>query len=234
MSAIVLRHTSSLDRVMFFFGACFILIVPIAIELRLHNAAAAWLAAMCGGFVIFCSRLDALAERPADPLKATVRDTVAEAAATVDELRELATSMISAFLTDLIGGSFMGAVSLSKRLELHDALLAKLKGLGVTDRQLRGVDEDWRKGIGIVYHRIITRQISEAAEPPDRASHNLLHSEMQALLDFDRWTVASPSAYETLARKNQALTADVQSWIEDYRHFLATGDIRRRDAFVRG
>jgi hypothetical protein len=233
MRARTFRHTPNLDRGLFVCGACFLLIVPIGIDLHYHDVAAAWLAAMCGGFVIFSSRLDALA-LPPDPVRATIRDTMAEAAATVDELRELATSMIAAFLTDLIGGSFMGAVSLEKRLQLHDELLEKLKALGLKNDQLRNVDEDWRKGISIVFHRIITRHISDAADPSDRAAHNQLHSEMQSLLDFSNWTVASPSAYEDFARKNQALTSNVQSWIADYRHFLTSNEIRRRDEFVKG
>jgi hypothetical protein len=240
----LLRHTglgiimskaaglSSGERILFPVSVCFILAVPISIGLFFHAISVAWLAALCGAFVLLVSRLETLAELSLGPLKAKMRQTIAEAAATVDQLRDIATPMISAFLIDLISGSFMGGISNERRLQLHDELIDKLKALGATEEQLRKAEDGWRKGINVLFHRIIRNQIVEAARPSTTA--NQLASEVRTLLDFDNWSVADPKSFEELARKHQVLTPQVQSWIDDYRHFLVANEIRRRDEFVRG
>jgi len=221
-----------IDRVFFVVSLCFVLVVPPLIGLVLHDNSVAWLTVLCGGLVAFLSRIEALAELRIGPLRATMREKIAEAAATVEQLRELATSITAAFLTDLIGSSFMGVMSNDMRLRIHDELIENLRSLGATNGQINRAEEEWRKGIGIVYHRIISNEMQKAVKHPNTMAHNKMSSETRALVDFPAWNVASPTEYERFARDHQVLAQDVQSWIDDYRHFLASNEIRRRSEFV--
>jgi hypothetical protein len=163
-----------------------------------------------------------------------MREALVEATATVEQLRDVATSMIGAYLTDLMAGSFMDGMSLEKRLQLHDELHDKLSGLGATADQLRSADVEWRKGISVIYHRIISNEIIRAIEPSDIVTRNQLVSETQSLLDFPNWIAAQPSAFEQFATRHQALTPAVQGWIDDYHHFLQSNELRRRHEFIKG
>ncbi|HUN39075.1 MAG TPA: hypothetical protein VMU81_02165 [Acetobacteraceae bacterium] len=222
----------SVDRIFFVVSLCFVLIVPPLIGLVLHDSSVAWLTVLCGSLVAFLSRIEALAELRIGPLRATMREKIAEAVATVEQLRELATSITTAFLTDLIGSSFMGVMSNDRRLRIHDELIEKLRSLGATDSQINRAEKDWRDGISIVYYRIISNEMQKAANHPTTAEHNKMSSEMQSLVDFRAWKVALPTEYEKFARDHQVLTQEVQSWIDDYRHFLNSNEIRRRSEFV--
>src|SRR5450432_4251121 len=101
-----------------------------------------------------------------------MREAVAEAAATIDQLRDLATSTTSAFLTNLIASSFMGGMSNARRFKMHDELMEQLELLGVSTKKLEQADMEWRNGVGIFYHRIISNSIIKEANITVTADHN--------------------------------------------------------------
>ena len=225
-------HSPILERVLFPLGVVFILVVPIMVAVIFHDATASWIAALCGAFVVMSSKFSTLAEFSLGPLRAKMRETLDEAAATVEQLRELATSMTYAVLTDLMAASFMGGMSNETRLKLHDELIDKLGSLGATKDQIKRAESEWRKGIDIMYHRIIGANIITATNLTNTNDQNQLSAAVQALLHFLNWISAPPSEFETLSRNRDILTPEVQRWIDDFRHFRQANETRRRDEFA--
>jgi hypothetical protein len=169
---------------------------------------------------------------------AELRQTVADAKAALTELREFASILTSAMLTELMAESFLDSMPLSTRLAIRDHLVASLEALGATREQIDRTLADWRKGIGIIYHRIIRAKIQEfqrftTPESPEKQKIEWVN-EFQNLLDFDKWRAPTPDEMQTFLQAHDALTPDLQEWIDDYRHFLKTDEIRRRDEFARG
>lgn len=231
--ALVRARSTFQDQLVFVAGIVFVLLVPSAIGILVSNATAAWIALLSGAFVTVISKFDRIAEFSLGPLRARMREVVAEATATIDQLRELATSTTSAFLTNLIANSFMGGMSNERRFRVHDELVEQLRLLRVTEEQLERAEAGWKLGVGVIYHRIIGKRITDKAIEEARNS-NTLQNEIQALLDFPNWAVPPPEKFENFAQERNMLTPAVQSWIDDYRHFRRTGEIRRRDEFLKG
>jgi hypothetical protein len=158
---------------------------------------------------------------------AELRQTVGDAKAALTELREFASILTSAMLAQLMAESFFDSMPLSMRLAIRDHLVASLEALGATPEQIDRTLVEWRKGIGIIYHRIIRAKIDN---PKERKIE--LVNEFQNMLDFGKWRAPTPDEMETVLRAHDALTPDLQDWIDDYRHFLKTDEIRRRDEFA--
>jgi hypothetical protein len=222
----------SLAQIVFWIGVAFVLVAPTAIAIM--DRPGAWIALLCGSFVTLVAKLDSLAELSMGPLRAKMRETIAEAAATIDQLRDVATSITSAFLTQLIAGSFMGGMSQRGRFQMHDDLLDQLRSLGVSNERLEQADKGWRLGVGVIYHSIIETKIMRDATPSNSIRQNAIAQALAKLLDFPNLQASTPEAYERLAREHDLLTPNVQPWIDDYRHFVRTNEIRRLEKFYRG
>jgi hypothetical protein len=82
-------------------------------------------------------------------------------------------------------GNFGAGMPLGKRLELYDQLMEQLGKLGISDEQRRRATTEWRRGIHVIYQRIIAR-IPQAQGKPRLQPVELqtLRNEFNALLDF--------------------------------------------------
>ena len=222
--------------VLFWLGIALTAVAPIVIGLTGGNASTTWVAALCGAFITFMAKLRDLTELSMGPVRARMRDTIAEANATVEQLRKIATSMAEAFLTDSMAGNFLSGMPLAKRLRVHDQLVASLEQIGVPNTEIRWADSEWSKGIGVIYHRIIRKVIEETCKEKalDPTSTNRHLTEFQELLDFPNWSAPRPIDIERFCKARGLLVPAVEMWIDDYRHFLETGEIGRRAEFEEG
>jgi len=55
--------------------------------------------------------------------------------------------------------------------------------------------------------------------------------EFQEMLNFSQWEVPSPDEMESFINEKGFMNDTVRELISDYRHFLETGNIRRRSMF---
>jgi hypothetical protein len=159
---------------LFWIATGFLFVVPTVVGIRTDSATIASVTAACGAFVMFAARLDRMTELSLGPVKAKMRETIAEATATINQLREVTTTMATATLTNMMATTFAGGMSLRKRLELHDQVMQQLESLGVSDEQQRRAQTEWRKGISILYFNVIHRLIRRAAM--DRITIRLMRS----------------------------------------------------------
>lgn len=162
-------------------GAILTLVAPTLAYYWTQSTAAASLALTAAVVFVLICKLDDITEFSLGPLRAKMRETIAEATATLDQLRGLATTTARAILTDLMAGSMMGGMGNRKRFELHDSVLSSLRDLKISAEQIRIAETEWKKGVHIIYFRAIRKAITDSQENPH------LGSEFQDTLKFDEW-----------------------------------------------
>lgn len=167
---------------------------------------------------------------------ATVDLIAKDAASTVDHLQNIACTTARATLTDLMAANFMGGTTLKNRLDLHDQIIDRLREIGISEDKIKEADKMWSKGIGVIYHRGI-RCALEGRTSPNQVNVNAspelrkASDEFQKMQDFEQWEVPSPNEMESFIEEKGFMNDTVRELINDYRYFLETGDIRRRDVF---
>lgn len=223
---------------LFWIAVVFILVVPSAIGVLLDNMKVASLALVSGGLVLIISIADRVSEISLGPLRAKLKETIAEAHATVEEVRATAIVIARASLGQLIADSFIGRMTSEQRFRLHDEVIHNLDHLGVSDEQINEAKEIWNKGIRVIYVRAIGYAVygkespSAPASPTDRQV--ALGREIKQLRDFrSDWNAASASTLRDLIEERGQMTPLVRKWLDDYQHFEATGEIRDKDQFLR-
>ncbi|CAG35144.1 hypothetical protein [Desulfotalea psychrophila] len=225
-------------KLLFWIGIVFTLVVPPIIGVYFGDQSTSWAAALCGAFVTFVSRLSELAELSLGPVKAKMKEKVDEASATIEQLRNVAVANSEATLTDLIAGNFIDGMSQAKRLQIHDNIICALRQIGATDAQIENAEKDWKKGITVIYHRIIRRVVmgreqASVINSKTTENQNAAASEMQDLLDFDNWMAPSPHQIEMILKKYSVRSSEINFWVSDYKHFLECNEIRHGDQFVK-
>ena len=164
-------------------------------------------------------------------------DLVAEkAASTVNQLQNIACTIAEAALTDSMAGNFMGGIDLKTRLDSNYRIIDSLIEIGVSKEKIKDVKKMWSKGIGIIYHRGIRNALEGRTDPQRlnmKASPELkaASKEFQETQNFKQWEVLHPDEMESFIEGKGFMNETVRELISDYRHFLETGNIRRRSVF---
>lgn len=208
--------------ILFWFGVVFTIVAPVLLGV-LGYEGVAWIALVAGAFVTLVSKLRDIAEITLGPVKAKMRETIAEAHVTIEQLRSVALASAKSITTSLISESFMGQHPFLERLRLKEGVLENLEMLGATENELRDAEDKWRRGITIIYERKIRRSFD--GEPPE--IHGPIYEGLNKLMDLSQWHVAAPAEYRVLLDRHGVLNEERKGWIDDYEHFLNTGEIRR-------
>jgi hypothetical protein len=179
-----------------------------------------------GFAAVLIGRMNLVEELSLGPLKARLRASIDEANATLRQLRAVALGLAEASLTDLMAGNFAIGMTLDQRLTTRDVIVNSLLDLGLTQSEVQKASANWDKGIGLTYGRAIRASLPKTLEPSIRSAYD-------ALTRFDEWRAATPDELETFVNKHELSSAETAAWIDDYRHFLRTKEIRRREEFAR-
>jgi hypothetical protein len=123
------------------------------------------MAFVCGAFVALMARLEDLAEVSLGPVRAKMREALSEAAATIKQLRQVAASLATSALSELMAGSFQEGIPLTRRLELYDQVMEDLDKLGILEEQRRQATAEWQNDIHLIYCRIIRMALDKQSEP---------------------------------------------------------------------
>ncbi len=223
---------------LFWAGIIFTIVAPVYIGIQYDDPSTSWVAALCGAFVSFMAKIENIAELSLGPVKAKMKQEIKEAAATTEHLKAITTVTSEGFLTDLMAGNFMGGMKLDKRFELHDKVINALNEIGATPEQIARVENNWKKGVAIIYHRTIKKTIEER-EHPNKVNPNAPQNakdagkEIQDLLNFSEWEAPAPHVIRTVIEKYDISSPEAEKWISDYENFLLTGEIRNREEFLK-
>lgn len=156
--------------------------------------------------------------------------------AIADQLQNITCTVAKVNLTDLMAANFFGGTTLKTRLDLHDQIITSLKKLNIPENKIKDADEMWAKGVGVIYHDAICNALEGRTTPSEinvKASPELRKTseELRSMLNFSQWQVPSPNDMEVFIEKKGFMNDTVKELIADYRYFLETGNIRRRDVF---
>ncbi len=169
--------------------------------------------------------------------EAEMKRAVEEANATIEQLREVASTVTEAVLTDLMAGNFMDGTTLTTRLELHDHLLSNLRKIGASARQIAKADDMWKKGISVIFHRGIRAALEGRKKPCElniEAGELVLQAsrDFQQLINFDDWGVPSSAELRKFVETKNVMNPEVDELLKDYSIFEESDEFRRRDVFV--
>ncbi len=224
-------------KVLFWIGVALTIVAPIIIGIYFKDASTSWVAALCGAFIIFVSKLDEISELSLGPVKAKMKEKIAELNEIIKQLRQAVTITSQVALTDLIAGGFMGSMSLSKRLELHKNIISNLKSIGASEDQISLAEKDWKKGISVIYHLTIQvvlegRKSPNLINPDTPENKKQASNEINKLLDFKNWDVPTPHQIRSVLVRHSIQDEAVASWVADYEHFLDKNEIRRPEEII--
>lgn len=193
---------------------------------------------VAGAITVAFQNIDKIQKFKGAGFEAEMKRAVAEANATIKQLREVASTSSEVILTDLMSGSFFDGITLETRLNLHDKVIQNLKEIGASKKQIDKADDMWRRGIGIIFHRGI-RCALEGRKTPHQTNMDAekhiqdASREFNKLLKFEEWKAATPNEMRKFIEEKNAMNSDVDELLKDYSEFLKSGELRRRDVFVK-
>jgi hypothetical protein len=129
---------------------------------------------------------------------------------------------------------FLGGIPLKNRLILHDQIISALKDIKASKEALQDANDMWEKGMCMVYFNIIRT----AVEGQDKATKMKttpspeaieVSKQLQGMLQFDKWQAPTPDQIQSLIESKGLMNEKLSLWISDYRHFVETGEISRRE-----
>jgi hypothetical protein len=225
-------------KALFWIGVIFTLVAPVIIGICFKDASTSWVAALCGAFIAFVSKLDEISELSLGPVKAKMKEKIEEAEKVLQQLRESATVNAHSTLTDLGAGSMMGGMRTDRRLEIHNNIISNLREIGCSEEQVAWAERDWKKVMNIYYCNFIKQLVEERTSPHTvnpNASENRkqAHKELKELEDFGKWEMPSPNQIRSVLSRHSVQDEAVDGWVEDYEHYLNTNEIRRVDEFIK-
>lgn len=222
---------------LFWMGVLIAVFVPVPLAIWLDSARFGVLCFVSGSLSVLFSRIDVLEELSVGPLKAKLREAISEAHATVEQLRTLGADLSGVTLSLLIATEFMGGMDVKAKFELHRKIIECLTDLGASQEQIQGAQNNWVKGVSIMYYRLIRKAIEDRAsfshinldaEDNEMAASNDIH----AKANIDLWNVPTPVEMRDILQKHSITKPEVLAWIADYESFLKTLSIPRPELFL--
>lgn len=161
-------------------------------------------------------------------IEAETRQVIMEAHATIEQLRAVSTG-IAESTTLLVAASFSGfKLPITMRKNMVDELAKILKNIGVEENYRLATFQMWRRAVSMKYAWKIEHCFDRGRRPPDMLPQEKedIVASLRRLYDVDRWKSKPPEDFESVLVDKHRLTPLAQMWIEDYKHFLDTGEIR--------
>jgi hypothetical protein len=225
-------------KALFGIGLLYSVVVPFIVLYITQNESYVWMSLLVGVFITITSRFNELVEFSLGPLKAKMKEKIAQTEATLEQLRKVGVSTSGAILTSIMAENFSGGTTFRRRKELHDKIIKMLGGIGANEKEIQEAESDWIKGISVIYYREITwrvklqkniNTINSAAPEENKAAGN----ELDLLLDFKNWLVPSPDKITEILSKNSIDIEKVNILLKDYEWFLNKNEIRNVDILTK-
>jgi len=202
------------------------------------------------GWLVGCGLAGILVNLPAiesfaltrDGLRAKMRATLAEAAATIDQLRALATSTARSSLTQSMAG-MLGprTMQISESLRLDLKVIEELRRLEATDAQMREARELWDRGVGVLFgrqlhslmdietfarHRADLSPLDNTRYVGDRPIHRA-RAELMGAIDFENWYAPPAQDLRDLCARAEGIIPGANELLAAYEAFERTGTLNR-------
>ncbi len=196
----------------------FIIIAPVMWLGFRGKKTGTWLIVVAGATVLTFTNIDKIQWFKIAGFEAEMKKVVHEANATIEQLRNIATTSARATITSLMADNFIDGMTLKNQLELHDQLISNLEKIGASKQQIEEADEMWKRGVGVIYYRGIRAKLDRPAA-----------QEFQGLLKFDKWKAPSSGETEKFIESKGLMNQELKDLIDEYKYFESTGTIRRKE-----
>ena len=200
-----------------------IIIVPVTLLGFWGKKNGMWSIVVAGATVLTFSNIEKIQRFKIAGFEAEMKKVdkvVQEANATIEQLRNVATTSARATITSLMANNFIDDFALKNQLELHDQLISNLEKIGASKQQIGEADEMWKRGVGVIYHRGIENKLDRSAA-----------QEFQSLLKLDEWKAPSSGEIEKFIESKGLMNQELKDLIDEYKYFESTGTIRRKELF---
>lgn len=158
-------------------------------------------------------------------ITAKLRHEVRRAEEAVVQLRLLAKTVASEFLSEMAGAYYLESRTVSDRLASRDKVLSNLRELGIPDEEIAEVDRIPRIWIAFYIHDGL-QKLAWKLVAPERQSEfmSIFHSAR----DQGKLEPATPDSLRRILKDFGALDETVEGWLCGYERFLKGGDLERR------
>jgi len=208
----------------------------------------AWPAVAAGLIAALILHFDDIKSLSFDKYKIEMRDKLNEAKAIIASLKTFAASLAEHTMTDLMAGcfGFQGGIGRYKRFELKDKIVKTLEQIGFKAAEIKEIEEksQWQNGVKMIYWNAIEHALERRTErsrvnfkEPERRkiSEALTKSMKEDTDDFTEWEIPSAVVMEKyILEQGLAIDEALQNWLDDYKNYLATGNIGRRKDLLLG
>lgn len=211
-----------------FLGVAFLLLV-VSPRIRIRSRAAGpFVAVMAAAICLFFGNLDHFesVEVALSGFKAKTRElqgVIDDAKATVTSLHELAVTT-AALQVDLLAseGRWGGPTTILHKDEQKAQLLARLKALGLTGKELAQVETADRHWVLLDYAVAVLKPLNDANDPQKGAEYT------KAFYGLEPPT---PDECERLLAQFNVADAEIKELLSDYRYYFQTNKQRRPDVW---
>lgn len=231
------RIVSGMKAALFWVGVLLAVLVPVPLAIYFNSSEIPIICFSSGFLAVLFSKIEMLDELTVGPLKAKLRATINEAAATVDQLRALGAQLSEISLTMMISTEMVSDIGLKQKIDLHDKIIKHLADLGVSQEQLNEARVDWKRVVSFLYVRLM-RSIVEGRESFDQpnqsasASEKNASAELLSVANVRSSSAVDPNTIREILTKNDIQKPELDQWLNDYEVFFRTLTIPRVAAFV--
>ena len=145
---------SELKKIFFYLFLVFIAVAPTLVAFLTKHVAYGVLLMTSILLAVIVFRFDAVIEISIGPLKAKLKEVIAEANATLEQLKCVAMASSRVALREVVMSQFpMASTQFSNSYELRNEIIDAMKLIGSDESEIEHIEQEWRKGVGFIVHR---------------------------------------------------------------------------------
>ena len=169
-------------------------------------------------------------------VKTEMQETIAEANATIKQLRIVAATTGEVVLSDLMSGIFaFGGISVEERIRLHDQIVSNLKDIGVKDSEIKKTEDNWIKGLKLLFCSSIRQEIEKRGKSIQDNTQKQQHKDLIADLNLkfkgNIWDAPTSSELKSLIDKYHCMNNKIEALLLDYEKYEKTGKLNDNRIF---
>jgi hypothetical protein len=204
--------------VLFYIAIVYTLLVPLAAALLVGAGTAAVLS-LVGIVMIVITRIDDIELFKLWGLEARLRQKIDEASATVEQLKRLASAIAEPAISSLaMHDQMMRRLNLSYRHKMKGDIDHMLREIGVSNEKI--------SEIGAVWNQMMAYRLARHVVEGENVSEQVWKDWQELAQAYEHERPVPPGKVEAFLKERKMWGSDRARRLEDYKHFIGTGEVR--------